>query len=105
MSEEFQWKSIEPPEDDSEKPEWFEDWCGDVMHALNGVHLRLDKLEAAQHETSQTLRTVMVGWNAFLKSAEAQLRHLFKGTIPAPMLKKLLQMAFKGIEDMERKGK
>lgn len=76
---------------------------------LKRVHERLDEFEikmlTAQQEHTQVLRTVMVGWNAFLKSAEAQLRTLFKGSIPPPMLRKLVQMAFKGVEEMERKGK
>lgn len=63
-----------------------------------------DSLSAAIHANTQTLRTVMVGWNAFLKSAEAQLKVLFRGNIPAPLLRKLVQTAFKGLEDMERKG-
>lgn len=66
---------------------------------------RMQELTDATHANTQTLRTVMVGWNAFLKSAEAQLKVLFKGTIPAPLLRKLVQTAFKGLEDMERKGK
>lgn len=80
-----------------------------ILTRLDKLTDRIDRMEdslsTAQHEHTQTLRTVMVGWNAFLKSAEGQLRGLFKGNIPAPILKKLLQTAFKGMEDMDRKGK
>lgn len=76
---------------------------------IKGLYERLNEMElrlvTAQQEHTQTLRTVMVGWNAFLKNAENQLRGLFKGSIPPPMLRKLVQMAFKGMEEMERKGK
>ena len=66
---------------------------------------RLNEVRTAQHEHTQTLRTVMVGWNAFLKSAEAQLRTVFKGSIPQPILKKLIQTAFKGMDEAERRNK
>lgn len=66
---------------------------------------RLDRLIAAQQENTQVLRTVMVGWNAFLKSAESQLRGIFKGNIPAPILRRLIESAFKGIDEVERKRK
>lgn len=76
-----------------------------IDNLSNRIGMLEDNLTEAQHANTQTLRTVMVGWNAFLKSAEAQLKGLFKGTIPAPLLRKLVQTAFKGLEDMERKGK
>ena len=80
-----------------------------LSHQIISLIDRVDRMEikllTAQQENTQVLRTVMVGWNAFLKSAEAQLRTLFKGSIPPPMLRKLVQMAFKGVEEMERKGK
>lgn len=72
------------------------------------LHDRLDEMEikllTAQHENTQVLRTVMVGWNAFLKSAEDQLRGLFKGAIPTPILRKLILTAFKGLDEPGRKG-
>lgn len=88
-----------------ETPDPYDEWyTRDIQTMLQGLHHRLDKIETAQHEHTQTLRTVMVGWNAFLKNAEAHLKVLFKGTIPAPLLRKLVQTAFKGIEEIERKG-
>lgn len=76
---------------------------------LTGVVTELSndilKLKIRIEEMDERQRTIMVGWNAFLKSAEAQLKFLFKGNIPGPILKKLIQTAFKGVEDMERKNK
>jgi hypothetical protein len=80
-----------------------------ILVRIDNLTKRIDSLEAtmgkAQHEHTQTLRTIMVGWNAFLKSADAQLKVLFRGNIPAPIKKRLIETAFKGMEDMERKGK
>ena len=79
-----------------------------ILARLDKLADRIDKLEnkftTAQHEHTQVLRTVMVGWNAFLKTAEGQLKILFRGNIPAPILKKLIQTAFKGVDDTDRKG-
>jgi K+/H+ antiporter YhaU regulatory subunit KhtT len=75
-----------------------------MINRFNTILVRLDRLSEEVEKLHQSQKTIMVGWNAFLKSAEAQLKALFKGNIPTPMLKKLLQMAFRGMEDAERKG-
>lgn len=78
----------------------------DRISAMDHVYEeRMRLLSSAVQENTQVLRTVMVGWNAFLKSAESQLRAVFKGNIPAPMLKRLIQMAFKGVDEAERKNR
>lgn len=77
----------------------------EVHIALRDVRTELKTMTGRIQEMDERQRTIMVGWNAFLKSAEAQLKGLFKGTIPAPLMRKLVQTAFKGLEDMERKGK
>lgn len=89
--------------------EWYE---MDVKELFITVLRHIDALERQQAENTrnvfemkQKLQSVMVGWNAFLKSAEAQLKALFQGNIPAPLKRKLIQTAFKGMEEAERKGK
>lgn len=42
------------------------------------------------------------GWNRVLEEASSQLKVLFNGTIPKPILRKLVTMAFKGHDDMKR---
>lgn len=88
------------------------DYTAQVAEALKEVYIALrdvrDELKVMTtriHEVDERQRTVMVGWNAFLKSAEAQLKALFQGNIPAPLKRKLIQTAFKGMEEAERKGK
>lgn len=89
--------------------EWYE---MDVKQLFLTVLQHIDALERQQadntrnlFEMKQKLQSIMVGWNAFLKSAEAQFKALFQGNIPAPLKRKLIQTAFKGMEEAERKGK
>lgn len=71
---------------------------GAVAELSNEIRRMTSRIQ----EMDERQRTIMVGWNAFLKNAESHLKVLFKGNIPAPILKRLIQTAFKGIEDMER---
>lgn len=73
--------------------------------AVTELSNEVRKLTIRIQEMDERQRTIMVGWNAFLKHAEGQVRHLFRGNIPAPILKKLLQTAFKGIDDSDRQGR
>jgi hypothetical protein len=46
----------------------------------------------------QTQLSAMTGWNTFLNRAEDQLKILFNGSIPKPILRRLLTAMFKGVE-------
>lgn len=76
-----------------------------LTEVVAGLQAEMKMMTGQIQIMDERQRTIMVGWNGFLKSAEAQLRAVFKGNIPAPMLKKLLQMAFKGMDEAERRGK
>lgn len=73
---------------------------GVVMELSNELRKMTDRIQ----EMDERQRTIMVGWNAFLKSAESQLKAIFRGKIPAPMLRKLAEVAFRGVDEAERRG-
>lgn len=43
----------------------------------------------------QHQRTIMVGWNSLLEHAGMHLNNLFRGKVPAPLLRKLIEASFR----------
>lgn len=72
--------------------EWYE---RDVKELQIEVLKRLDQLEAAIKRFDHHQRTIMVGWNSFLEHAGMHLNQLFRGKVPQPILRKLLEAAFR----------
>lgn len=59
------------------------------------VLARLDKIEESIRRFDQHQRTIMVGWNSFIEHAGMHLNNLFRGKVPAPLLRKLIEAAFR----------
>lgn len=94
--------------DPSDYDEWY---AKDVKDMLTSIHTkledpmtmsfchdvldRLEKMENAIKRFDHHQRTIMVGWNSFLEHAGMQLNHLFRGRVPAPILRKLLEASFR----------
>lgn len=62
---------------------------------MNDILVRLQAIEASVKKFDHHQRTIMVGWNSFLEHAGMQLNHLFRGRVPAPILRRLLEASFR----------
>lgn len=56
---------------------------------------RLTNIENAVRRFDQHQRTIMVGWNSFIEHAGMHLNNLFRGKVPAPLLRKLIEASFR----------
>lgn len=56
---------------------------------------RLDAIETSIKKFDQRQRTIMVGWNSFIEHAGMHLNNLFRGKVPAPVLRKLIETSFR----------
>lgn len=59
------------------------------------VMIRLAAIEKAITRFDQHQRTIMVGWNSFIEHAGMHLNNLFRGKVPAPLLRKLIEASFR----------
>lgn len=62
---------------------------------LQLIQDRLDYVAVRMQTFDQHQRTIMVGWNGFLEHAGLHLNNLFRGKVPAPILRKLLEASFR----------
>jgi len=78
----------------------------DTLEALNTNTIQLnaayqetrqimEKVLRAVEKFDQRQRTIMVGWNSFLEHAGMHLNNLFRGKVPAPLLRKLIEASFR----------
>lgn len=62
---------------------------------IDEILKRLDTIEASMKKFDQHQRTIMVGWNSFIEHAGMHLNNLFRGKVPAPLLRKLIEASFR----------
>lgn len=62
---------------------------------IDEILKRLDTIEVAIKRMDQHQRTIMVGWNSFIEHAGMHLNNLFRGKVPAPLLRKLIEASFR----------
>lgn len=73
---------------DQERPSEEELFRADITN-------RLTNIENAIRRFDQHQRTIMVGWNSFIEHAGMHLNNLFRGKVPAPLLRKLIEASFR----------
>lgn len=78
----------------------------DVLERLEAAYItmsgHLERIIEIQEQQVQAMkkfdqhqRTIMVGWNSFIEHAGMHLNNLFRGKVPAPLLRKLIEASFR----------
>lgn len=74
----------------------YDEWEEQDVKALQiELMKRLVRIEDSIKRMDQHQRTIMVGWNSFIEHAGMHLNNLFRGKVPAPLLRKLIEASFR----------
>ena len=74
----------------------YDEWEAQDVKALQiELMKQLVRIEDAIKRMDQHQRTIMVGWNSFIEHAGMHLNNLFRGKVPAPLLRKLIEASFR----------